>query len=96
MRTQLIDRRNNDFGATKEALKARVLTSLGPEVLPIARSRKFQRKANDYKRAYRELHFGEGEVMGKALEYADIEKARRVVKDHRCALVTDREFITNA
>jgi hypothetical protein len=48
-------------------VKARVLASLGPEVLPIARSRKFQRKANDYKRAYRELHFGEGAVMGKAL-----------------------------
>ena len=73
-----------------------MLTSLGPEVLPIARSRKFQRKANDYKRAYRELHFGEGEVMGKALEYADIEKARRVAKDHRCALVSDRKFIMNA
>ena len=29
----------------------------------------------------------------QALEYADIEKARRVVKDHRCALVSDREFI---
>ena len=76
-------------------MKARVLASLGPEVLPIARSRKFQRKANDYKRAYRELHFGEGAVMGNALEYADIKKARRVVKDHRCALVSDRKFITD-
>ena len=74
-------------------MKVRVLASLGPEVLPIARSRKFQRKANDYKRAYRELHFGEGATMGKALQYADIEKARRVVKDHRCALVSDRAFI---
>jgi len=53
------------------------------------------RMSIDYKRAYRELHFGEGAVMGKALECADIEKARRVVnvKDRRCALVSDRKFI---
>ena len=69
----------NDDNANNDPLKARVLASLDPEVLPIARSRKFQRKANDYKRAYRELHLGEGAAMGNALEYADIEKARRVV-----------------
>ena len=31
--------------------------------------------------------------MGKALEYADIEKARPAVKDHRCALVTHGQGI---
>jgi hypothetical protein len=74
-----------------------VLGSLGPEVLPIERARKFQRKANDYKRAYRELRFTEGASgMAAALEYADIEQARRVVKDHRCALISDRIFIVGS
>jgi hypothetical protein len=90
-------RRTNDFSPTKEALKDRVLRSLGPEVLPIERVRKFQRKANDYKRAYRELHFTEGAFgMAAALEYADIEQARRVVKEHRCALTSDRKFIVES
>ncbi len=93
---QIPFRRKNDYNSNSDALKARVLASLGPEVLPIARSRKFQRKANDYKRAYRELHFGDCAAMGKALEYADIEKARLVVKNHRCALVSDRAFIKDA
>ncbi len=42
-------RRTNDKNSSNDALKVRVLALLGPKVLPIARSRKFQRKANDCK-----------------------------------------------
>jgi hypothetical protein len=86
MQISLRLRRTNDYNSSTDALKVRVLASLGPEVLPIARSRKFQRKANDCKARLLGAPLRRGRGLGKALlkalECTDIEKAiskRRVL-----------------
>jgi hypothetical protein len=67
-----------------------VKKALGPGNISRACSRKFARKASEYKLAYILLHDDKGE---EALMYADIEAMRKLVKTHRCALTSDRRFI---
>ena len=84
-------RHHNDYNPNAEAFERRVRIALLSCNLSL--SRKFLRKANDYKRAYREL--GEGRTEAGAV-YADIEKLRKECKTHRCTFDQDYKFIVEA
>ena len=107
MQISLRLRRTNDYNSSTDALKVRVLASLAaPRSFRSRALGSFSARRTTAKRAYRELHFGEGATMGKALlkalECTDIEKAiskskaRLVVKNNRCALVSERAFVKGA
>jgi hypothetical protein len=99
-KAKLYFRRNNDYNSNAEALEKRVRAALSNEVLTLRRTRKFLRRANEYKRAYRDLadiqagaatNCPEGGVTHK-----DIEEMKKQVKAHRCTLDQDKAFITKA
>lgn len=64
-----------------------ILSSMGPQSLPLSTSRKFARKARSYRRAYRE---------GVNNEHACIEKMVKKFKVHRNAADFAKSFIKNA
>jgi hypothetical protein len=72
-------RKHSNFVSSKENFEKRVMAASASETLK--RSRAYLHKANDYKRAYRMLNEGSG--VGTALQYADIEKMRPLLKTHR-------------
>jgi gamma-glutamyl:cysteine ligase YbdK (ATP-grasp superfamily) len=89
--------RNNDFNGNAKSLEARVHAALSTtEVLTLARVRKFHRRANEYKRAYRDLESGNAAETFSAAEggvaHKDIEDMKKQVKAHRCTLDQDRSF----
>jgi len=87
-------RHNNDYSPIKENLERRVYAALA--TITTSRSRNFLRKANDYKRAYRILAEQGEEGAVAAAEFADIEKIRKQVREHRCTYDTydqDYKFI---
>ena len=73
-------RKHNNFVSSKENFEKRVMAALASVTLK--RSRAYLHKANDYKRAYRMLNEGSG--VGTAVQYAEIEKMRALLKTHRC------------
>ena len=85
-------RKHNTFAAGKVPFEKRVHAAL--ESVDVTRLRKFLRKANDYKRAYRALNLAAGAAA--AVSYADIEKMRALSKTHLCTYDQDRKFITDA
>lgn len=64
-----------------------IISSMGPESLPLSTSRKFSRKARAYRRAYRE---------GVDNEHACIEDMVKTFKAHRNAADFAKAFIKNA
>lgn len=64
-----------------------ILSSMGPESLPLSTSRKFSRKARSYRRAYRE---------GVDNELSCIEKMVKTYKAHRNAADFAKSFIKHA
>lgn len=90
-KSKMTFRHNNNYSSNARNLEERVSAALDTaSVLTIERTRKFQRKANDYKRAYRALT-SESEV-----EYADIEKMKKTHKTHRSSFDQDYKFIKSA
>ena len=85
-------RHSNDYSPNSEAFEKRVRYSLLSVTL--ARARKYLRRANDYKRAYRELEAGGS--AEEAAVYADIEKIKRECKTHRCTFDQDYAFIAHS
>ena len=85
-------RHSNDYSPNSEAFEKFVRFSLLPVTL--ARARKYLRRVNDYKRAYRELEVG-GSVEAAAV-YADIQKIKRKCKTHRCTFDQDYAFIVKS
>ena len=71
--------KNSNFVSGKENFKKRVMAALVSVTL--RRSRKYLRKASDYKRANRMLVDGPG--VEAAAQYADIGEMRALVKTHR-------------
>jgi len=59
------------------------------DVLTLGRVRKFQRKANDYKRAY--LALSNSPEDATELEHKDIEAMKKKCKTHRCTL-SDQDY----
>ncbi|MEC9253859.1 MAG: hypothetical protein VX863_03345, partial [Candidatus Thermoplasmatota archaeon] len=92
-------RHNNNYSSNAKNLESRVRDALDSStVLTKERTRKFNRKASDYKRSYMALdrdgdnsESSEGE--GEEEEYADIEKLKKKCKTHRCTLDQDYAFI---
>ena len=92
-------RHNNNYSSNAKNLESRVRDALDSStVLTKERTRKFNRKASDYKRSYMALdrdgdnsESSEGE--GEEVEYADIEKLKKKCKTHRCTLDQDYAFI---
>ena len=82
----------NKYSCTKHILEKTVREAL-KSVTP-QRSRRFLRKANDYKRAYRSLMAGAGADAVAA--YADVEKLRKQSKAHRSTFDQDYKFIVHA
>jgi hypothetical protein len=80
----------NNYSSNKVAFMKIVRQSLASVTLE--RARRFLRRANDYKRAYRALAEGAGAEAVAA--YADIEKLRKESKAHRCTFDQDYKFIT--
>ena len=62
-------------------------------VLPIERVRKYRRKANDYKKAYRALDNPADGATSEARDYSNIEKFRKAAKNHRCTEHQDTKFL---
>ena len=93
-------RHNNTYSPNALLLEGRVRAALDTtRVLTIERTRKFQRRANDYKRAYRALGSESPEPESdppSEVEYADIEKLTKKHKTHRSSLDQDYKFITSA
>jgi hypothetical protein len=73
-------RKHNNFVSSKENFEKRFMAALAS--VTIKGSRVYLRKANDHKRAYRTLNEGSG--VGTAVQYAEIEKMRALLKTHRC------------
>ena len=83
-------RHNNNYSPNATNLEERVKESMNTAgVLTLARVRKFQRKANDYKRAYLALAGDEA----TEIEHKDIEAMKKKCKTHRCTLDQDYAFI---
>jgi hypothetical protein len=91
-KSKMTFRHTNDYSSNKVAFEKCVRQSIASVTLE--RARRFLRKANDYKRAYRALAAGAG--AGKVAEYADIEKMRKQSKAHRCTFDQDYKFISLA
>ena len=85
-------RHTNDYSSHPDAFEKRVRAALA--TVTVERARRFLRKANDYKRAYRALSEGAG--PNEVATYADIEKLRKEVKAHRSTLDQDYKFIALA
>jgi hypothetical protein len=97
-KSKLSFRRNNDYSGNVKNLKARVHAALSTtEVLTLARVRKFHRRSNEYKRAYRDLESANAGETSSAAEggvaHKDIEDMKKQVKAHRCTLDQDKSFI---
>jgi len=91
-KSKYVFRHNNDYNPRAEAFEARTRAALASVTL--ARSRKYLRRANDYKRAYREIALG-GSAEAAAF-YADIEKIKKTCKSHRCTFDQDLKFIVSS
>jgi hypothetical protein len=95
-KSKLFFRRNNDFNPNAKALEMRVLAALSVEVLTLARVRKFHRRANEYKRAYRDLESRLESASASTeggVAHKDIEDMKKHVRAHRCTLDQDKSFI---
>ena len=85
-------RHNNNYSPNATNLEERVKESMNTaDVLTLGRVRKFQRKANDYKRAY--LALSNSPEAATELEHKDIEAMKKKCKTHRCTLDQDYAFI---
>ena len=85
-------RHNNNYSSNAANLEERVKESMNTaDVLTLGRVRKFQRKANDYKRAY--LALSNSPEDATELEHKDIEAMKKKCKTHRCTLDQDYAFI---
>ena len=88
-------RHSNNYSSNATNLEARVKESMNTaDVLTLGRVRKFQRKSNDYKRAYLALSTSPEEAT--ELEHKDIENMKKKCKTHRCTLDKDYSFIKGA
>ena len=90
-------RRSNDYNPNAASLERRVRAALDSStVLTRSRIRKFIRRGNEYKRAYRELENGQqvdaGATAG-SVTHTDIEQMKRDVKAHRSTKDQDLKFI---
>jgi hypothetical protein len=103
-------RRTNNYGPNVQRFERRVRQSMCTvdipkaqtwgkvadkiAVLPKRRVRKYRRKANEYKKAYRIIDKKvEGEKGAGAATYVDIEKLRKKIKSHRCTEYQDYAFL---
>ena len=85
-------RHNNNYSSNAANLEERVKESMNTaDVLTLGRVRKFQRKANDYKRAY--LALSNSPEDATELEHKDTEAMKKKCKTHRCTLDQDYAFI---
>ena len=82
----------NKYSYTKHIFEKTVREVL--KSVTLQRSRRFLRKASDYKRAYRSLMAGAGPDAVAA--YADVEKLRKLSKTHRSTFDQDYLFIARA
>ena len=82
----------NKYSCTKQIFEKTVREAL--KSVSLQRFRRFLRKANDYKRAYRSLMAGAGADAVAA--YADAEKLRKQSKAHRNTFDKDYLFIARA
>ena len=82
----------NKYSPNKEVFEKAVRKAL--QSVSLQSSRRFLRKANDYKRAYRTLMEGGG--ADEAAAYADVEKLRKESKAHRSTFDQDYKFIVHA
>lgn len=80
-----IFRRDNDCVA--KHLHANIVAAQAPANMTIERVRKFERKARDYRHAYK--------LPGTEAHWA-VEKLRKVCKNHRCTMDQDSAFIRDS
>ena len=90
-------RRSHDYNPNAASLERRVRAALDSStVLTRPRIRKFIRRGNEYKRAYRELENGQQVDAGASagsVTHTDIEQMKRDVKAHRSTKDQDLKFI---
>ena len=93
---QRFERRVRQSMCTVDIPKAQTWDKVADKiaVLPKRRVRKYRRKANEYKKAYRIIdNKVEGEKGAGAATYVDIEKLRKKCKAHRCTEHQDYAFL---
>lgn len=73
-------------------LRENALRSLAPDVLPLWRIRRFERKAWSYKQAYRKIAEGRSGELTEA-QYSEIEKLAKQQKAHRSCEKMQLAFI---
>jgi len=81
----------NKYSPNKEVSEKAVRKAL--QLVSLQSSRRFLRKANDYKRAYRTLMEGGG--ADEVAAYAAVDKLRKESKAHRSTFDQDYKFIVH-